>query len=68
MLGKYEAGNPLPNLRPAVFGSTNRRQDFGQSDQSQGLKLITDTYTDTYTDKNTESPLVEIAQPISGAI
>ena len=25
MLGKYEAGNPLPNLRPAGFGSTNHR-------------------------------------------
>ena len=24
-LRKYEAGNPLPNLKPAVFGSTNYR-------------------------------------------
>ena len=34
------------------------------TDQSQGSKVITDTQTDRYT----ESPLVEMAQPIGCAI
>ena len=46
MLGKYEAGNPLPNLRPAVFGSTNhsRTTRWLNGDGGEGEELPCDDH------------------------
>ena len=51
--GKYEAGNPLPNLRPAFFGSTNHRApfDFFSTDRQK---------TDRQTDRHTECSFMYI--------